>query len=206
MARKTTTSPHNISSNIFHAPMTARIEGGGHGGEPYLPRGPGGGGGALNQGQAPASSGAVPLEHEVDDKQVHEHVSEGVMRLSSGSGGSGGGGSRSSSSGSSGGSGSRSDSGSSSGGGGSRSGGSGSKGGGSRSGGGSRGGGSRSGSGSKGRGSRGGGSRGTTNYDDDDDSVLDVLDYDDSSAGARGGAWKTGVAATFLAVASLLYI
>ncbi|OQU90531.1 hypothetical protein SORBI_3002G425400 [Sorghum bicolor] len=168
-------------------------------------------GGDLNQGQAPASSGAVPLEHEVDDKQVHEHVSEGVMRLSSGSGGSGGEGSRSSSSGSSGGSGSRFDSGSSSGGGGSRSGGSGSKGGGSRSGGGSRGGGSRSGSGSKGGGSRsgggsrGGGSRGTTNYDDDD-SVLDVLDYDDSSAGARGGAWKTGVAATFLAVASLLYI
>ena len=145
---------------------------------------------AGHQGQAaPAGSGAVPLEHEVDDKQVHEHVSEGVMLLSSGSGGSGGGGSRFSSSGSSGGSGSRSGSGSSSGGGGSRFGGSGSKGGGSRSGG----------------GSRGGGSRGTTNYDDDD-SVLDVLDYDDSSAGARGGAWKTGVAATFLAVASLLYI
>ena len=41
------------------------------------------------------------------------------------------------------------------------------------------------------------------NYDDDD-SVLDVLDYDDSSAGARGGAWKTGVAATVLAVAWLL--
>ncbi|KAG0518671.1 hypothetical protein BDA96_09G196400 [Sorghum bicolor] len=143
---------------------------------------------AGHQGQAaPAGSGAVPLEHEVDDKQV----SEGVMLLSSGSGGSGGGGSRSSSSGSSGGSGSRSGSGSSSGG--SRSGGSGSKGGGSRSGGGSRGGGSRS----------GGGSRGTTNYDDDD-SVLDVLDYDDSSAGARGGAWKTGVAATVLAVAWLL--
>ncbi|OQU87653.1 hypothetical protein SORBI_3003G314600 [Sorghum bicolor] len=149
----------------------------------------------LDQGQAPAGSGAVPLEHEVDDKQVHEHVSEGVMRLSSGSGGSGGGGSRSSSSGSSGGSGSRSGSGSSIGGGGSRSGGSGSKGGGSRSGGGSRGGGSRS----------GGGSRGTTNSDDDD-SVLDVLDYDDSSAGARDGAWKTGVAATVLAVAWLLYI
>ncbi|XP_066361430.1 uncharacterized protein [Miscanthus floridulus] len=131
---------------------------------------------AAHQGQAPAGSGAVPLEHAAADKQVHdhEHVSEGVMRVSSGSGGGseGGSGSRSSS-GSSGGSGSCSNSGSS-GGSGSRSG-SGSSGGGSRSrsDSGSKGSGSRSGGGSRGGGSSrsGGGSRGTTNYD----SVLDSL-------------------------------